>query len=110
APTRGTHRPADAPAAASPARARPRAQSPSARAGAASRSRPRRPPARIGSGQAHRARTIGGDRVRLGEEEDAVCDVAAAGDRAVRGGAVEPAVDARAAVAAERAGPVALVG
>jgi hypothetical protein len=46
----------------------------------------------------------------LVEEEDAVLDVAAAGDSAGRAGAVEPAVDAGAPMTTEGAGNVALAG
>ena len=54
--------------------------------------------------QAHRARAVAGRaRVGLGGEEHAVAHVAAAGDRPQRAGAVEPAVDAAAAMAAEQA-------
>jgi hypothetical protein len=48
----------------------------------------------------------GGARVSLVKEEDAIGDVASACDRAQRGAALEAAVDAAAAVAAQRPGSV----
>ena len=60
-------------------------------------------PAGVGGREADAAGPVArGPRVILGEEEDPVGDVAAAGDGTLRGETVEAAVDAAAAVAAER--------
>src|SRR5882724_9390914 len=60
-------------------------------------------PAGVGGREADAAGPVArGPRVFFGEEEDSVGDVAAAGDGTQRGGTVEAAVDAAAAVAAER--------
>jgi hypothetical protein len=68
---------------------------------AGSLSRPGRFPCPVTVRAAHGARAVpGGDRGRLVGEENAVPHVAAAGDRAQRGGAVEAAVDLQAAVTA----------
>jgi hypothetical protein len=64
-------------------------------------SRPARFPYPVTARAAHGARAVpGGDRGRLVGEEDAIPHVAAGGDRAQRGGAVEAAVDLQAAVTA----------
>src|ERR1700751_4988187 len=67
-------------------------------------------PGRVLGRQADGAGAVaGGDRGLLVEEEDAVLDVAASGDHPGGAGAVEAAVDPRAAVAAEGARHLALV-
>ena len=59
-------------------------------------------PACVGSREADAARPVaGGPRVLFREEEDPVGDIAAPGDGAQRGGAVETPVDAATAVATQ---------
>jgi hypothetical protein len=73
--------------------------------------RPARFPGPVTVRAAHGARTVPrGDRGRLVGEEDAVPHIAAAGDRAQRGGAVEPAIDLQAAVTAPPAPRGRLIG
>src|SRR5688500_15434146 len=61
-----------------------------------------RPPACVGGWEADATGSVArGPRVIFAEEEDALGDVAAAGDGTQRGGTVEAAIDAAAAVAAE---------
>jgi hypothetical protein len=60
-------------------------------------------PACIGNREADAAGPVtSGPGVLFGEEEDAVGDIAAPGDGAQRGGAVETTVDAAATVATQR--------
>jgi hypothetical protein len=74
-------------------------------------SRPGRGPCPVTARAADSAGTVArGDRGRLAGEEDAVPHVAAAGDRAQRGGAVEAAVDLQAAVTAPPAPRGRLIG
>ena len=93
---------------AQPARAPRQRRRPARRSG---RSSARELPARVGGRQADRARAVaGGDGRRLVGEEHALRRVAAARERPQRRRAVEAPVDARAAVAAQRARPLARVG
>lgn len=68
-------------------------------------------PLRVALRQAAGAGPVaGGDRGRLVAEEDAVADVVTAGDPALGAAAVEPPLNLRAPVTAQRPGLLALVG